>query len=369
MEKKYITQNRLKKNTLADIFIFILEKKQTTRREIEYETGFSWGTVSANVAFLIEKGYIQEEKSEQSGTAGRTTYLLKPASTGFVSIGLDINRSGLSCELVTLNSVTVKKFQTEFCAATQAEVIGQAEALLRTAIDWCDENAFRVFSLGIAMQGSLNGRLGISMHFPGISDWRAYPIKEHFAKKYRFPVYLGHDPKCMLLGALSRQRQDDCVLVRIDDGIGMAVSYDGRILDDTEKLELGHTLVAPGGRACNCGKCGCLEAYATLPSIAQAGTTDDLLQAPDRFRTSILEAGSYLSVALYNIYILFKPQRLILTGKAALLSPFTDCALARLRNEELEITVDPELSAAYGAAVESMRSAIQAFTIGKETIV
>ena len=63
MAKKYITQDRLKKNTLADIFIFILEKKQTTRREIEYETGFSWGTVSANVAFLIEKGYVKEEKS------------------------------------------------------------------------------------------------------------------------------------------------------------------------------------------------------------------------------------------------------------------------------------------------------------------
>ena len=63
MAKKYLTQDRLKKNTLADIFVFILEKKQTTRREIEYETGFSWGTVSANVAFLLENGYIKEEKS------------------------------------------------------------------------------------------------------------------------------------------------------------------------------------------------------------------------------------------------------------------------------------------------------------------
>ena len=53
MSKKYITQDKLKKNTLADIVIFILEKKQTTRREIEHETGFSWGTVSANVAFLL----------------------------------------------------------------------------------------------------------------------------------------------------------------------------------------------------------------------------------------------------------------------------------------------------------------------------
>ena len=365
MAKKYITQERLKKNTLSDIFILILEKKQTTRREIEYETGFSWGTVSANVAFLLEKGYIKEEKSEQSGVAGRTTYLLKPTSDNVVSLGLDINRSELSCEVVALDSSVIKKFSTDFTAQTQADVLTQSETLCQTAIDWCAENGLQVFSLGIAIQGSVNGRLGISARFPNIEDWQAYSIKEHFAKKFCLPVYLGHDPKCMLLGEMYRKKYDNCVLIRIDNGIGMAVSLDGKILDDTERFELGHTLAVLGGRRCSCGKQGCLEVYGTLSAISatQKNDIESLFKSPEKFETELAEAGAYFSKALYNIYTLLKPQRLILTGNATRLDRFTESAISLLREESVDIVVDPEISAAYGAAVESAKSAIRSFII------
>ena len=365
MAKKYITQDRLKKNTLADIFIFILEKKQTTRREIEYETGFSWGTVSANVAFLIEKGYIREEKSEQSGVAGRTTYLLKPTSNYIASIGLDINRSGLSCEVIALDSSLIKSFRSAFSAQTQADVLTQSEALCQTAIDWCAENGLHVFSLGIAIQGSVNGRGGMSMRFPNIEDWQAYNIKEHFAKKFCLPVYLGHDPKCMLLGEMYRKKYEDCVLVRIDNGIGMAVSLDGKILDDTERFELGHTLAVVGGRRCSCGKNGCLEVYGTLSAISATQNNDieSLLSSPEKIETDLAEAGAYFSRALYNVYTLLKPQRLILTGKATNFRRFTESAVSLLREENVDIVIDPEISAAHGAAVESVRSAILSFII------
>ena len=94
MAKRYITQGAQKQNTLSDIFTMILERKQTTRREIEFETGYSWGTVSSNVALLIEKGYVTEEKSEQVGGVGRTTYTVKPNAARFAAVGLDMNRSG-----------------------------------------------------------------------------------------------------------------------------------------------------------------------------------------------------------------------------------------------------------------------------------
>lgn len=365
MAKKYITQDRLKKNTLADIFVFILEKKQTTRREIEYETGFSWGTVSANVAFLIEKGYVTEEKSQPQNAAGRTTYRLVPSSAHAVCIGLDINLSGLSCEIVGLDSQVLEKFEAGLSAKNQAEVLRQSEALLEEAVAWCTAKERKIFSLGIAIQGAVNGKLGISMRFPRIPDWQAYNIKEHFAKKFGVPVYLGHDPKCMLLGEAYRTRYDSCVLVRIDEGIGMAVSLDGRIVDDTERLELGHTLAVPGGRRCRCGRDGCLEAYASLSAIAAANAVDTktLLQSPAKFDAALREGGSYLASALYNAYVLFKPQRLFLTGKATYLERYTESAVSLLKDEPIEITVAPELSAAYGAAVESAKSAIRSFVI------
>ena len=349
MAKKYITQDRLKKNTLADIFIFILEKKQTTRREIEAQTGFSWGTVSSNVAFLIEKGYVKEEKSEQSGVAGRTTYLLKLTSDHVASIGLDINRSGLSCEVVALDSSVIKKFSSDFTAQTQADVLTQSETLCQTAIDWCAENGLHIFSLGIAIQGAVNGRTGISTRFPNIEDWQVYNIKEHFAEKFCLPVYLGHDPKCMLLGEIYCQRSDNCVLIRVDNGIGMAVSLDGRILDDTERFELGHILVDSNKKQERLEECGTL--HVLEKNSEGKGDTETLLE----------EAGAYLSRALYNVYTLFKPQRIVLTGEATKYDRFIESATSLLRGEDLKITIDPNISAAYGAAVESMKSAIKSY--------
>ena len=127
MGKKYLTQDKIRKNTLSDIFLYILEKKQTTRREIEHETGFSWGTVSENVAYLIDNDYVTEEKNKQKGIVGRTTYILKPTSDKVASIGLDINLSGFSCTILALDSHVINKMEAKFTAKTQKELLSQSE--------------------------------------------------------------------------------------------------------------------------------------------------------------------------------------------------------------------------------------------------
>ena len=351
--KKYITQDRMKKKTLADIFAFILEKKQTTRREIEYETNFSWGTVSSNVAYLPEKEYIVEEKSEKSGGVGRTTYILKPCADRFVSIGLDINRSGLSCEIVGFDYCVKKRFEKEFDASSQEEVLASAHILCDSAIEWIKENCLTPFCLGIAVQGSIDSKSGISCRFPEIPDWQPCNIKDVFSDKYSLPVYLGHDPKCMLLGEMCKSKGCDSILVRIDEGIGMAVSLDGKILDGTDKFELAHTVSE--------GHTGCLENYCSLRAIANAEGTDvkRILEHPENYSESLERAGALLSTALYNVYIIFKPQRIILTGSAASLDVLCESALSKLNRDALNVTVNPLISASYGAAIEAIRNAVK----------
>ena len=59
--------------------------------------------------------------------------------------------------------------------------------------------------------------------------------------------------------------------------------------------------------------------------------------------------------------MLFKPERLILAVKAAVLGKFTESAVSLLSQEAVEITVDTEISAAFGVAIESMKNAIGEF--------
>lgn len=62
------------------------------------------------------------------------------------------------------------------------------------------------------------------------------------------------------------------LFVGLGTGIGGGFVEDGRILSgiDDRALEIGHVVVYPeGGRACACGRSGCVEAYASGPAIAR----------------------------------------------------------------------------------------------------
>lgn len=346
--KKYITQNKLKKNNTADIFTFILEKGKTTRREIEFETGFSWGTVSSNVAYLLEKGYVTEEKMLGSGV-GRTTYALCP-NGNIVGVGLDINRTELKAEVVGLDLSVKQTFSAEFNALTQEETLTIAENLCQTAIDWC-KGKFSVFSLGVAIQGAVNGREGVSLRFPRIEEWQPCNVKERFALKFDLPVYLAHDPKCVLFARLCKKKYKDCVLARVDEGIGMAVAQDYKILDDTEKLELGHILTSTGEK---------LEDAASVRGVCKK--TGLSFEESLSLKETLSGIGE-LALALYNACVLFRPQRLILTGRAFEYMKFKETLVEKLNDYGINAEVDLTLSAAFGVAAEAMKSAIKSAEI------
>jgi hypothetical protein len=61
--------------------------------------------------------------------------------------------------------------------------------------------------------------------------------------------------------------------------------------------------------------------------------------------------------------VLFRPQRLILTGRAMELEAYARAVSSDLAPELVTAHFDPDVSAAFGAAAESMKSAIKGFDI------
>jgi predicted NBD/HSP70 family sugar kinase len=351
--KKYITQGKIKQKNLSDILLYILEKGETSRREIERETGFSWGTVSESVMELLSRGYVTEEKSARTGQAGRNTQVLKPSGEKIAAIGVDVNLSGMGATVLGFDRSEKARFFRPFTAKTQEETLNLAISIADEAMAFCKDK-YTVMAIGLAFQGGVDAESGVSIRFPKIENWMPVCVKELFERRYGIYTRVEHDPKCMLIGQMQIKRYDNCVLLRVDGGIGMAISLDGVILDDTDRFELGHTLTVPNGKICSCGKRGCLEMYGSLSALD--GSADN---PENELRT----AGKYLSAALYNTYVMLKPESLILTGKAASLPAFTESALSLLDGCEIDICVDPDISAAYGAAVEAIKSAVRSFFI------
>ncbi|MCZ7535068.1 MAG: ROK family protein [Acidimicrobiia bacterium] len=132
----------------------------------------------------------------------------------------------------------------------------------------------------------------------------------------------------------------DCVLLlTLGTGVGGAVLDHGRfVLGAGFGGELGHIVVAEGGRSCRCGSVGCLEAYASgtaigvrayelaatkpLPPVLKdvPGGFDeiDVSRAAadgDPFSVEVVrEAGRWLGVGLTSLVNAFDPELVVVGG-------------------------------------------------------
>lgn len=88
------------------------------------------------------------------------------------------------------------------------------------------------------------------------------------------PVYVQNDGSAAAVGeyvAVSEAGQScrSLFIMTIGTGIGSGMVLNGRIWNGFNGAapELGHILLAPGGRPCTCGKAGCFETYASATGL------------------------------------------------------------------------------------------------------
>lgn len=356
----FITQNRIKAKNLSDILAFVLERGASSRREIERETGFSWGAVSAYAAELIAAGFLVEEKTAKAG-AGRNASALKPNGDKFVAVGIDVNRTALSAEITGLDLSVKGVFRKPFAAHSQEELQKDVLTLCKRALSACEK--YSVLGVGLAIQGAVDTDAGIAVHFPGIADWKPFNIKRLIEEKFGVFADLEHDPTSLLLAAASGKKEEDCLLFRADEGIGMAVMINGKVLRGAGRLEIGHTVSVFDGEECVCGRRGCLEAYSSLRGISAR------LKRNDKERV-LREAAEHLGIAMYNAAMIFLPKKIILTGK--LTEIYAETAkeavevFERLFGNTVQVEIRNDISAAHGAAAETLRKAIRNIGICEE---
>lgn len=135
-------------------------------------------------------------------------------------------------------------------------------------------------AVGISCGGPLDAGAGVltgPLHLPG---WIDIPIVRMAEQEFGLPAALENDAS---LAALAEQRHGaargarSMMYLTISTGIGGGAVFDGVLHRGAAGNggEFGHLTVARGGRACLCGRTGCLEAYASGASIE--ARADELL--------------------------------------------------------------------------------------------
>lgn len=300
--KKYIGLEDMSKVNCSNVLNVIREAKEISRKEITDITGLSWAGMSKIVNKLFEKGYIEESKGAVTGGAGRKPGVISICKESNVVIGLDINKEGLVACVLNLAGDILGEYTAE------ADCLDK-EVFLQSIISFTsyvikENNKRNILAIGVAMQGIINVEKGISERFPDCKGWENVPIREILINHFHYPVFIEHDPNCMLYSAIYNHPTENCILFRIDRSIGMAVTMNGNIICGNGMLEVAHSIIVPDGKQCKCGKKGCVEAYlkpCLINKKLQMEEVDDMVRV--------------IAILMYNMVQIFNARKLILTGE------------------------------------------------------
>ncbi|MCC6928691.1 MAG: ROK family protein [Gemmatimonadaceae bacterium] len=127
--------------------------------------------------------------------------------------------------------------------------------------------------VGVGSPGPLDREKGIIITTPNLG-WVNFPLRDAIATRVGLPVKIDNDANCATLGEWwmgAARGGRNVVGVTIGTGIGGGLILEGRLYHGSSDIagEIGHTTIDVTGRRCKCGNYGCLEAYASGPSIAE----------------------------------------------------------------------------------------------------
>ena len=129
--------------------------------------------------------------------------------------------------------------------------------------------------VGIATPGTANGKTGI-VEYANNLPFKNFPIADLFKKHLSVKrVIIDNDANAAALGeALAGAAKDaqSTIMITLGTGVGGGIILDGKIFAggmNCSGAELGHTVIAAGGRQCSCGRRGCFEAYSSATALTE----------------------------------------------------------------------------------------------------
>jgi glucokinase len=258
-----------------------------------------------------------------------------------LSVGVDVGGTNIKFGLVDETGSVL------FRTRTATNVSGGSEAIISDVAEGIrallQETAVPVEclrSIGIGIPGTTDSNAGV-VTFAANLFWKDIEIVKAVRKFFGAPIFAAQDTRAAawaehLVGA--GRGLHSLAAVTLGTGIGCGMVFDGRIFHGALNSagEIGHQIVEVDGIPCNCGRHGCLEAYAAGPAILREavatipGIGDLLHKAPSSLEVqdiySLAQEGNqaahritekvvrYIGIGLVNLININSLELITLSG-------------------------------------------------------
>ena len=198
-----------------------------------------------------------------------------------------------------------------------------------------------ILGVGIGVPGPVDSK-GVIYKAANLG-WDIFNVSEKLSELTGLPVKTGNDANVAALGEMWKgggKGFNSIVAVTLGTGVGGGVIIEGKLVAGSTGAggEIGHIHVEDNETiSCGCGKCGCLEQYASATGIARlanerlaqdnmpsvlrdtekvdAKAVFDAVKAGDRLAIEVAEIfGMYLGKGLAGVAAVVNPEAFVIGG-------------------------------------------------------
>ena len=187
-------------------------------------------------------------------------------------LGIDLGGTNIAVGVVDENFNIIAKSSTKTNAPCPAnELLNSIETVCRDAVNKAGLKLSNIASIGIGSPGGVDSKAGVVIASGNLKVENFYICKE-IEERLGVKAYLENDANAAAYGefiAGAGKGTRNFAVMTLGTGVGIGVIIDKKIFScrNNEGGELGHSTMVMDGEPCQCGRLGCIEAYASATAL------------------------------------------------------------------------------------------------------
>ncbi|APH05807.1 ROK family transcriptional regulator [Bacillus weihaiensis] len=325
----------IKKINRSLIISKIIEEGMISRADLSKITNLTRATISVQVADLLEENLIVESQQEHNHVGRKPIMLSLNRLSGF-ALGIDLDYKQVTFTLSDLAGNPVQTEVVELKNSLYENALELLKSQIKAFDDQCSDSHFGLIGVVIGVHGIVTK--GQMINFVPQHKWEHKHLKEDLEKDLNITIRIENNANLCSFAekVYKRHQSENLVSVSMYSGIGLGILINGDLLKGYHGYagEMGHMIVVPEGKACNCGNSGCWELYASEASFfrqlhelqqTQELTYKDVKKLMDEQEPAtqklLEEFINYVAIGLNNIINLLNPETLVLNSELLKLDP------------------------------------------------
>ena len=325
----------IKKINRSLIIRKIVKEGMISRADLSKATNLTRATISAQVADLLEEGLIIETQLEHFAVGRKPIMLSLNGQAGY-ALGIDLDYGQISFTLSDLLGCPVTSNISQINTTDYNEILHLLIQQIKMLTTDFTNSRYGIVGIVIGIHGLVTKDEVI--HYVPRFNWHNINLKNDLEREIDTAIYLENNANLSSFAerVYVHHETDNLLCATLYSGIGLGMMMNNEFLRGHDGFagEIGHMIVVPHGKPCNCGNKGCWEKYASESSFFEhlsekrqiKSLTYDHIQSwldegDEEVQDLMEQFLFYLSIGLNNMINMYNPDLLVLDSELLRMYP------------------------------------------------